>query len=139
MDKVSPAQRSLNMAAVRSRDTKPELVVRRILHDLGLRFRLHQDSLPGTPDIVLKRHNTVVLVHGCFWHGHTCPRGKVPTSNAEFWLSKLSRNRTRDAEQKKKLRSLGWRVLVVWECETKKPAELRKHLARWFDGTGRND
>jgi DNA mismatch endonuclease, patch repair protein len=133
VDKVSSAQRSRNMAAVRSRDTEPELVVRKLLHGMGLRFRLHQGSLPGTPDIVLKRHNAVVFVHGCFWHGHTCSRGKVPTSNTEFWLSKLACNKTRDAEQKKKLRGLGWRVLVVWECETRKQVKLKKRLARWFD------
>ncbi|WP_307614393.1 very short patch repair endonuclease [Variovorax boronicumulans] len=132
MDKISPEQRSRNMAAVRGRDTGPELAVRKMLHGLGLRFRLHRPGLPGTPDIVLPRHYSVVLVHGCFWHGHTCPRGRVPSSNTAFWLSKLGRNKKRDAEQAKALRALGWRVFIVWECETKEPQRLRRRLAKWF-------
>lgn len=132
MDKVSSDQRSRNMAAVRGRDTGPEVAVRKIIHGLGLRFRLHRSDLPGTPDIVLPRHRSVVLVHGCFWHGHSCTRGKVPASNAAFWLPKLQRNKQRDAEQVKALRKLGWRVLLVWECETKRPDHLRKRLARWL-------
>lgn len=132
MDKVSPDQRSRNMAAVRGRDTGPEVAVRRMIHWLGLRFRLHRSDLPGRPDIVLPRHRSVVLVHGCFWHGHSCTRGKVPTSNTAFWLPKLERNKQRDAEQVRALRKLGWRVLVVWECETKRPDRLLKRLARWL-------
>lgn len=132
VDKISSAQRGRNMAAVRSRDTKPERAVRRELHALGLRFRLHQASLPGSPDIVLRRHHTVVLVHGCFWHGHDCPRGKAPSTRLDFWLPKLAGNRQRDARQKRELQALGWRVLVVWECETKDQAKLSQLLARWF-------
>lgn len=132
MDTVSSDQRSRNMAAVRGRDTAAELRVRSLLHSLGLRFRVHKAGLPGTPDIVLKRHHVVVMVHGCFWHGHSCKRGKPPSSNTEFWLPKLERNRQRDAEQKRALRALGWRVLVVWECEITKPERLRRRLAKWF-------
>jgi DNA mismatch endonuclease (patch repair protein) len=132
MDTVSSAQRSRNMAAVRGRDTKPERAVRSALHALGLRFRLHQASLPGSPDIVLRRHHTVVLVHGCFWHGHDCPRGKAPSTRPDFWLPKLAGNRRRDARQVKELQALGWRVFVVWECETKDQAKLSRRLARWF-------
>lgn len=132
MDKVSSDQRSRNMAAVKGRNTSPEVTVRKLLHGLGLRFRLHRAGLPGTPDIVLPRHRAVVLVHGCFWHGHSCSRGKVPTSNTAFWLPKLGRNRQRDAEQAKALKSSGWRVLTVWECETKRPDRLVARLARWF-------
>lgn len=120
------------MAAVRSADTKPELLVRRILHSLRLRFRLHQSSLPGSPDIVLKRHGTIILVHGCFWHGHDCPRGRAPSSRAEFWLPKLEGNRRRDQRQLLELRSLGWRVLTIWECETRDETRLARRLARWF-------
>jgi DNA mismatch endonuclease (patch repair protein) len=123
------------MAAVRSGNTKPEFIVRRLLHSLGLRFRLHQAALPGSPDIVLKRHGAVVLVHGCFWHGHNCPRGKVPSSRPEFWLPKLAGNRRRDERQLKELRMLGWRVLTIWECETKDEAKLLRRLARWFKQT----
>jgi DNA mismatch endonuclease, patch repair protein len=132
MDTVSSAQRSRNMAAVRGRDTTPERAVRSALHALGLRFRLHQASLPGSPDIVLRRHQTVVLVHGCFWHGHDCPRGKVPSTRPDFWLPKLAGNRQRDGRQVKELQALGWRVLVVWECETKDQANLSRRLAKWF-------
>lgn len=131
-DRVAGQQRSRNMAAVRSSDTTPELAVRCLLHQLGLRFRLHQHSLPGTPDIVLKRHATVVFVHGCFWHGHTCPRGKVPDTRPEFWLPKLQRNRERDRENSRQLRALGWRVLTVWECELRNQARLRNRLAEAF-------
>ncbi|UXL08116.1 very short patch repair endonuclease [Achromobacter xylosoxidans] len=120
------------MAAVRGRETKPERAVRSALHALGLRFRLYQTSLPGSPDIVLRRHRTVVLVHGCFWHGHDCSRGKAPSTRLDFWLPKLAGNRQRDARQVKELQSLGWRVLVVWECETKDQAKLSRRLARLF-------
>lgn len=120
------------MAAVRSRDTNPERVVRRILHSLGLRFRLQQADLPGKPDIVLGRHATVVLVHGCFWHGHDCARGKLPSSRREFWLQKLEGNRLRDRRQRRQLESLGWRVITVWECQTKDQRALRRRLARGF-------
>jgi len=120
------------MAAVRSRDTNPERVVRRILHTLGLRFRLHQADLPGKPDIVLRRHATVVLVHGCFWHGHDCARGKLPSSRREFWLPKLEGNRLRDVRQRSQLQTLGWRVVTVWECQTIDEGALRRRLARSF-------
>ena len=133
MDKVSPQQRSRNMAAVRTKNTAPELLVRSELHRLGLRFRLHQAGLPGSPDIVLKKHGVAVFVHGCFWHSHSCPRGKIPESRPEFWLPKLQRNSTRDKARAAELRELGWRILVVWECETRDPAALRLRLKRYFD------
>lgn len=126
------------MAAVKGRNTEPEVTVRKLLHGLGLRFRLHRAGMPGTPDIVLPRHHAVVLVHGCFWHGHTCSRGKAPSSNTAFWLPKLERNKQRDAEQANALRLLGWRVLIVWECETKRPDLLLARLARWFKLGGSN-
>lgn len=132
VDRVSKEQRSRNMAAVRSSNTKAERTVRSILHGLGLRFRLHPKTLPGTPDIVLKRHATVVFVHGCFWHGHNCSRGRVPATRPEFWIPKLQRNRSRDAENAKRLRVLGWRILTVWECELREPNQVRKRLAKAF-------
>jgi DNA mismatch endonuclease (patch repair protein) len=138
-DRVTEEQRSRNMAAVRSSDTTPERAVRSILHRLGLRFRLHQRSLPGTPDIVLKRHGIVVFMHGCFWHGHDCPRGKVPSARPEFWLPKLQRNRERDRANVASLRKLGWRVLTVWECELREPKRLARRLARAFDMQPRSD
>lgn len=120
------------MAAVRSSDTTPEKAVRSMLHAMGLRFRLHRRDLPGTPDIVLAKHSTVVLVHGCFWHGHNCPRGKSPATRPDFWLPKLARNKVRDAEQARELKTLGWRVLTVWECELKDTRSLAKRMVRWF-------
>jgi len=134
-DRVSSAQRSRNMAAVRVAGTAPERAVRSLLHRLGLRFRLHQKLLPGTPDIVLKRHSTVVFVHGCFWHGHDCPRGKLPATRREFWLPKLRRNKERDLQNEKRLRALGWRVLTVWECELRNPARVRRRLVKAFAAT----
>jgi len=131
-DHVSQKQRSRNMAAVRSSDTMPEKTVRSILHGLGLRFRLHQKDLPGKPDIVLKRHSTVVFVHGCFWHGHNCPRGKAPTTRPEFWIPKLRRNYERDVDNAKRLRVQGWHVLTVWECELRNLDRLKKRLAEVF-------
>ena len=135
MDKISADQRSRNMAAVRSRDTKPERLVRSTLHALGLRFRLYKRELPGSPDLVLKRHNAVVFVHGCFWHGHDCGRGKVPATRQDFWLPKLLSNRERDTTQVQQLKALGWRVLIVWECEAKDVAKLSHRLAHWFRAT----
>lgn len=131
-DRITEEQRRRNMAAVRSTDTMPERAVRSILHKLGLRFRLHQRALPGTPDIVLTRHKSVVFVHGCFWHGHDCPRGKVPSTRTEFWLPKLQRNCERDRANAASLRTLGWRVVTVWECELGEPRRLVRRLARAF-------
>lgn len=120
------------MAAVGARDTAPEMAVRSILHGLGLRFRLHDRTLPGIPDIVLRKHRTVVFVHGCFWHRHACGRGVVPATRVEYWGLKLQKNVDRDQANSKTLRRLGWRVIVVWECELKRVDALRRRLARLF-------
>lgn len=116
-DRISPAQRSANMGKVRSRDTKPELLVRRRLHKAGFRYRLHVKELPGTPDIVFPSHRTVVFVQGCFWHGHHCRRGRLPVSNSAFWREKIQTNRARDNRVMEAVESLGWKALVVWECD----------------------
>lgn len=105
------------MAAIRGKDTKPELVVRRALHAAGLRYRLHQRELPGSPDIVLTRHRAVVFVHGCFWHHHGCSKSVWPKTRAEFWRRKITANRDRDVRVQYFLKTAGWRVFVVWECE----------------------
>lgn len=131
-DRVTNEQRSRNMAAVRSTNTKIEMSVRSILHRLGLRFRLHQRTLPGSPDIVLKRHKTVVFVNGCFWHGHHCSRGKAPSVRREFWVPKLARNRERDRANASSLRKLGWRALTVWECELHDRTRLAQRFEREF-------
>lgn len=132
MDKVSREVRSRMMARVRNRDTSPERLVRSMLHAMGLRFRIHDRSLPGTPDIVLKKHATIIMVNGCFWHGHHCPRGKLPTTRVEFWSEKQRANRRRDARAIRKLRALGWRVIVIWECEIHDRTELEQRLIRAF-------
>ena len=132
VDHVSAA-RSAIMRAVKSKDTDPEMRVRKAAHALGLRFRLHQKDLPGRPDMVLRRHRTVVLVHGCFWHRHpNCSKASSPRSNAEFWSAKFSRNVERDASIERLLTRMGWRVVVIWECETKNPDRLRARLRSEF-------
>ncbi|MDT5293498.1 MAG: mismatch endonuclease, patch repair protein [Acidobacteriota bacterium] len=132
-DTFTPEQRSRLMARVKGRDTKPERIVRSLLHRLGYRFRLHRKDLPGKPDIVLPKHGKVVYVHGCFWHGHpACPRAARPTSNVEFWNTKLDGNIARDTAAQKALVKLGWRYLVVWQCETRDPRELTRKLVNFL-------
>lgn len=133
MRQESPETSSRRLAAVGSRDTAPELVVRRMLHGMGLRFRLHRRDLPGSPDVVLPKHRTVVFVHGCYWHRHAqCPYSQVPARNSEFWQAKFRRNVERDIENQRELRRLGWRVVTVWECETRNLARLERRLRRLF-------
>jgi DNA mismatch endonuclease (patch repair protein) len=107
------------MSQVRAKDTGPEMEVRRALHAAGYRFRLYRKDLPGTPDLVLSKYKTAVLVHGCFWHGHGCARSKLPDANREYWENKVKRNRARDIRTTEALERLGWRVFVIWECELK--------------------
>lgn len=132
MDVVSPEVRSRMMRSIRGKDTLPELVVRSCAHKLGLRFRLHDRKLPGRPDLVLRRHRTVIFVHGCFWHRHACRWAYTPKTRLEFWLAKFSANQKRDALNRADLERAGWRVLVVWECETRDRAVLHFKLARLF-------
>ncbi len=117
VDTVSAERRSQMMARIRSKNTKPELILRRALHSLGLRYRLHQSNLPGKPDIFLRRFNAAIFVNGCFWHGHGCKHAKVPSTNTEFWHEKISRNKARDAEVLSRLHEKGVKSFVVWECE----------------------
>ncbi len=118
MDRLSPERRSWNMSRIKSRDTAPEIRVRSLLHQMGYRFRINVHELPGTPDIVLKKYKTAVLIHGCFWHRHPgCPRAYTPKSRIAFWSEKFSKNVARDDIKNRALRRLGWRVIVLWECE----------------------
>jgi len=128
VDRIDAAARSRNMSRIRSRDTIPELRLRRILHAAGLRYALHRKDLPGTPDVVLARHRVTIFVHGCFWHGHACTRGHVSRSNLAYWSAKISRNQQRHRRSARKLREMGWSVWVVWECAIEKGAAavLRK-------------
>jgi DNA mismatch endonuclease, patch repair protein len=122
------------MAAVRSKDTQPEMLVRRLLHSMGYRYRLHRSDLPGKPDIVLPGRRKVIFVHGCFWHQHEgCKSSHLPKSNSSYWLPKLERNRARDAEHLKVLSANGWEHLVLWECELKEPGWLRQRLCEFLD------
>ena len=108
------------MRAVKSTDTKPEMIVRRLVHRLGYRYRVHQPDLPGKPDLTFARRHKVIFTHGCFWHGHDCARGaRIPKNNRDYWIAKIARNKARDAGDCNRLRELGWAVLVIWECETK--------------------
>jgi len=118
-DHLTPAARSQQMARIRSKDTRPELTVRRMVHAMGYRYVLHDRRLPGTPDLVFPGRRKVILVQGCFWHGHKCGRGFKPKTNEAFWLAKIAVNRARDARSIRALRGLGWRVLTVWECATR--------------------
>lgn len=121
------------MGRVRGRNTKPEIMVRSIVHRMGFRFRLHRSGLPGSPDIVLPRHRKAIFVHGCFWHGHKgCARSKRPTTNADFWNKKLGENTARDTHVQGQLRRNGWRVLVIWQCESRKPEMLLRKLKRFL-------
>ena len=132
-DCFTKSERSRVMAAVRSKDTTPEMLVRRLVHRMGFRFRVHRRDLPGTPDIVLPRLRKVINVHGCFWHMHKCQRRrKPPVNHAEYWQAKRERNVARDRRNGRKLRSMGWRVLTVWECQTRDVAGLAKRLAAFL-------
>ncbi len=121
-DVFTPEKRSAVMRRVKGRDTGPELAVRRTLRAAGVGYRLGGAGLPGRPDVVMKGRRTVVFVHGCFWHGHHCARGaRRPKANADYWLAKIGRNRTRDARVRGELEAAGWRVLTVWECDLRAP------------------
>lgn len=134
MDTISPERRSQNMSRIRSKDTSPEMVVRRMAHNLGYRFRLHRRDLPGKPDLVFPSLHKAVFVHGCFWHQHSrCIDGRVPRSNVGYWQSKLERNRARDIRARRALRRLGWDVLVIWECETKDAERIRRRLTAFLN------
>lgn len=128
-DKLTASERSATMSRVRNTNTKPEMQVRKLLHGMGYRFRLHRNDLPGTPDIVLPRHRKVIFVHGCFWHGHKdCKRGARPVTNIEFWNAKLDRNEDRDRIAVLALSAAGWKSLILWQCQINKADDLRTRL-----------
>jgi DNA mismatch endonuclease (patch repair protein) len=129
-DVFSRGKRSAVMAAIRAKNTRPELVVRRLLHLMGYRFRLHVPTLPGKPDIVIPRAGTIIQVKGCFWHGHHCLKGRIPSGNRPYWASKIAGNKLRDRRNERRLRALGWRVRTIWECDIRRSsaAELHQRL-----------
>jgi DNA mismatch endonuclease (patch repair protein) len=133
-DVFLPEKRSQIMSRIHGYDTKPELMIRSLVHRMGYRFRVHQDKLPGNPDVVLAKHKKVIFVHGCFWHGHKgCPRSKRPTSNMNFWQYKLDKNIERDKRQQNKLKNLGWKYLVIWQCEANRMDPLQKKIRIFLD------
>lgn len=131
------------MAGIKGVNTKPETFIRSGLHRLGLRFRIHVKNLPGKPDVVFPRYRVVVLVHGCFWHGHECHIFKWPSTRREFWMKKITDTRKRDLDNITALHEAGWRVAIIWECETKRASEHRERLvdrlANWIKGMRRAD
>ena len=129
-DVFSKKKRSDVMSRIGSKNTKPEVVLRKALHRLGYRFRLHAKTLPGKPDIVFPKYHTVIQVHGCFWHGHNCIDGHLPKSNEEYWKPKLLKNKQRDRINDRALRNAGWTVIVVWECTIMSQKELIKQVDR---------
>ena len=135
VDRISPIARSRNMARISSKNTAPEVLVRRLIWQMGLRYRLHVNHLPGKPDIVFPKKKKIILVHGCFWHMHTdCAGWRFPKSQQDYWVQKLQKNKRRDEINLKELNSLGWEVLVIWECEMKDRSQLA-HRIEAFVGT----
>lgn len=136
MDVHDKKTRSYNMSRIRNRDTKPELLVRKLCHSLGLRFRLQKKFPRGRPDLTLRKHKTVIFVHGCFWHSHSCKEGNVaPKTNSDFWMKKRNRTKERDLENTIYFESIGWRVITIWECETKHPELLKSKINQYFQVT----
>ena len=134
MGHLSKKQRSYCMSQIKGKNTKPEVIVRQLVHGLGYRFRLHRKDLPGKPDLVLPRHRKIIFVHGCFWHKHTCKKGKsTPATNAEFWEKKRTGNRDRDRRNIRELKKMGWEVLVVWECWIKREEYLRGKIEAFLE------
>ena len=134
MDNLTPVQRRRTMAAVKSQDTTIEIAVRSVVHRLGFRFRLHRVDLPGNPDLAFPRYRAVIFVHGCFWHGHNCRRGRrVPATNRVYWVDKVARNVARDRRVRRALKLAGWRSLVIWECEIPS-RRLGDRIRRFLDG-----
>jgi DNA mismatch endonuclease, patch repair protein len=137
MDPLTPEQRSYTMGRVHGKNTKPELLVRRLLYKLGYRYRLQGRDLPGNPDIVFRSKKKVIFIHGCFWHGHECKAGsKRPKTNEGYWLPKLAKTRARDAQNQEKLLALGWDFLILWECELKNNEALTEKIRKFMGGKG---
>ena len=134
MDTLSPAERSERMGRVKGKDTKPELVVRRFVHVLGFRYRLHAGNLPGKPDMVFAGRRKVIFVHGCFWHRHRhCSMCRMPKSRLDFWKPKLEGNRTRDLRNQRKLRKKGWRSLIIWECQLADMKDVKDKILKFLN------
>jgi DNA mismatch endonuclease (patch repair protein) len=133
-DSLNPSRRSENMRRIKAGDTKPEMAVRKLLHSLGYRYRLHAKELPGKPDVVFRSRKKVILVHGCFWHQcQTCREGRPPGTRTDYWIPKLTRNKERDISQAAQLARLGWKQFVVWECEIRNLEKLKERLLAFLN------
>lgn len=138
VDKLTPEERSKNMGNIRSKDTSPEIIVRKLTHSLGYRYRLHRKDLPGKPDIVFSNRKKIIFIHGCFWHQHddpSCKIARIPKSRTEYWVPKLQRNIERDREHQAQLLSMGWRMLVIWECEVKDLEKLTYKIRKYLSNS----
>jgi DNA mismatch endonuclease (patch repair protein) len=134
VDSVSASRRSENMRRIASKDTRPEMLVRRLVHGMGYRYRLHAKDVAGKPDLVLRPRKKAIFVHGCFWHQHPgCREGRVPGSRQEYWIAKLRRNVERDCENLSRLQEQGWQTFVIWECETRNEEELKKRICGFLE------
>jgi DNA mismatch endonuclease (patch repair protein) len=138
MDTRTPEKRSEIMSLVKGKNTTPELAVRKIVFGLGYRYRLHAKELPGRPDLVFRAKRKVLFVHGCFWHGHGCAKGRAPKSRQEYWLPKIATNRRRDAKQIASLEAAGWKALVIWQCELRSEARLIGKIDRFLKKHGKS-
>lgn len=134
-DPLTKEERSERMSRVRGVDTKPEMIVRRLAHRMGYRYRLHCKALPGNPDLCFVSRRKAIFVHGCFWHQHGCRNYRMPRTRKTFWEPKLARNKVRDLEVRRELRALGWRVMVIWECQTKNLETLRSRLVSFMESS----
>lgn len=134
MDRVTKAIRSKIMASVRTRDTGAEKAVRSVVHRLGFRYSVFDHNLPGKPDLVFVSRQKVIFVHGCFWHGHACRYGKLPKSRIGYWKPKIALNRIRDCRQAKRLRKMGWSVMIVWQCQLRRRQSLERRIERFLNG-----
>lgn len=137
MDTMTPEERSERMGRVRNKDTKPEMLVRRLVHGLGYRYRLHGKGVPGRPDIVIRTRKKAIFVHGCYWHRHGgCALCRLPKTKLEFWKPKLEANRDRDRDNQRRLNEMGWTFLVIWECELKDPERLATLVTEFLERPG---
>ena len=133
MDTLSPAERSERMRAIRSKDTKPEMRVRRLVHGMGYRYRLHDRRIPGTPDLVFRPRRRAIFVHGCYWQGHACKLGRLPKSSLSFWQEKIATNRLRDERVQREIHGIGWHALVLWECELRDSERLKRSIKEFLN------
>ncbi|MGP8438935.1 very short patch repair endonuclease [Paraburkholderia fungorum] len=139
MDSLTPAERSERMSRIKGKNTKPELFIRRLVHGMGYRYRLHKKGLPGRPDLVFIKRRKVIFVHGCFWHRHHgCRLARLPKTRLDFWRTKLDANAARDKDVERRLAELGWKVMIVWECEVKDEAALMPRIKAFLNDTENN-